>query len=115
MADLKTTAEERERWRQRYGVDGGALHLPNSYTQKLLDDLDTLLAENAKLDGFANAWHDAMKAVIPSLKRGNKERDAVIVAAKALASCYDRNGNPKCDYGPSLAQLRRYLAALEAP
>ena len=114
MADLKTTAEERARLREDSAPSG--LHgRPSARTIRVLDDLDTLLAENAKLDGFANAWHDAMKAVIPSLKRGNKERDAVIVAAKALASCYDRNGNPKCDYGPSLAQLRRYLAALEAP
>jgi len=48
MADLKTTAKERARLRAFF-VPSGHYSLPNTYTQTLLDDLDTLLAENARL------------------------------------------------------------------
>lgn len=94
MADLKTTAEERERWRQRYGVDGGALHLPNSYTQKLLDDLDTLLAENARLRAVAEDGRELLREV------SEVYRDPPACGVVA---------------GINIGEIREFLAATDTP
>lgn len=73
MADLKTTAEERARLLA---------------AERILDDLDTLLAENARLRAVAEAARDACNIAL---------NDA---GPEAFAT---------------IADLRKALAALEAP
>lgn len=87
MADLKTTAEEREviRWAH---VATGSERAP---TMRVLDDVDTLLAENAKL-----------RAEMVKLR-------AVAAAARTVSRQFGD------DYEVRLAPLDEALAALEAP
>lgn len=84
MADLKTTAEERARM-QRY-ADWITAHAGHSATELravaravplILDDFDTLLAENARLRAVAEA---ARAAVVDE----ENERDALRRALYAL-------------------------------
>lgn len=60
MADLKTTAEERARLRKVFCVPSG--HVPT-----LIDDLDTLLAENARLRAVAEAAREYRAMEAPGL------------------------------------------------
>ena len=68
MADLKTTTEDRARMRQTYTPDG-CYGLSGTYTQKLLDDLDTLLAENARLRA-AEAEVERLRAALRAAADG---------------------------------------------
>lgn len=81
MGDLHTTAEERARLRLIYSPDGH-YSLPNTHTQKLLDDLDTLLAENAKLRAVA----EAARALINAYHLSSAEEAAYRALDTALAA-----------------------------
>ena len=81
MADLKTTAEERDHVKGLY-FDA------NCGQRRILDDLDTLLAENARLRAVAEAARDACNIAL---------NDA---GPEAFAT---------------IADLRKALAALETP
>jgi hypothetical protein len=106
MADLKTTAKERARLRAFF-VPSGHYSLPNTYTQTLLDDLDTLLAENAKLR--AEVAYLADGRPLDAIRRTAAEMVKLrAVAEAARARC--RDAVP--EWAP---ELRAALAALEEP
>ena len=79
MGDLKTTAEERAKAREHgaaalYGLDA-------SYTRRATDDLDTLIAENAKLRAVAEA-----AKFVCSRRRGSMLPQAIDDLDEALAA-----------------------------
>lgn len=109
MADLKTTAEERARLRDMtadFYADAGA-DVASYLGARLLDDLDTLLAENAKLR--AEVAYLADGRPLDAIRRTAAEMVKLrAVAEAARARC--RDAVP--EWAP---ELRAALAALEAP
>ena len=107
MADLKTTTEERTTWRRGFGGD--------LYLTKALDDLDTLLAENAALQ--QRVWDDARgeRAEWCGRVLGLQAENAKLRAA--IASARDLIAAPHHTIAEELAHtaLDAALAALEAP
>ena len=49
MAELKTTADRRERWTQEISLNRGAFRLDDSDHANVVEDLNALLAENKRL------------------------------------------------------------------
>ena len=93
MADLKTTAEERAKIR-RYGL-GAYYSLPSSCTERLLDDLDTLLTENAKLRA-------ALRTVIhehDGTHSDDCEAHGETTGDEDICACVDHCGGRHCDCG----------------
>lgn len=77
MPKMKTTAEERASLRTLFARSG--YYAMPGHTERILDDLDTLLAENAKLRAVA----EAAKAAVDMVDE-EEPRDALRRALYAL-------------------------------
>lgn len=112
MADLKTTAEERARFR------AASLSSNNDRARvtRILDDLEAVLAENEGLSGVVRALNGAEAGCIAERKRLLAESAKLRAVAEAARDACNISLN---DAGPeafaTIADLRRALAALEAP
>lgn len=117
MADLKTTAKERARLRAFF-VPSGHYSLPNTYTQTLLDDLDTLLAENAKLRGEVAEQRVLLRWFLDGDDHTHEDdcgaRGSHDLDVCRAAPCLDDCEGPHCACGATEMRARA-LAALEAP
>ncbi len=94
MADLRTTAEERAALHKSAQFN---MWLPGSatLTMQALDDLDTLLAENARLLAVAEAAKELLSE-----------------SQRAGCGCLSQFPCPRCDAERDVSTA---LAALEAP
>ena len=102
MADLKTTAEERARLREDSAPSG--LHgRPSARTIRVLDDLDTLLAENERLRAVAVAARE----LVSESRRGGCSCTQRWRAEESTAS--------SCACCDAERDVSTALAALEAP
>lgn len=106
MGDLKTTAEERAQMRMTY-KPGGYYGMPGASAAKLLDDLDTLLAENARLRAEVAYLADGRP-----LDATAAEMVKLRAVAEAARKVRDKFGD---DYEVRFSPLDAALAALEAP
>ena len=108
MADLRTTAEEREEWRTALAEgDGG---IAGQICAAALDDLDTLLAENARLRA-ALAPFAAFAATLPPVGDEPRFTDSGALASGAV---FADPAKPPLRF-ITYADVRRALEALEAP
>lgn len=105
MADLKTTAEERAGLRA-ISADWFA-DRPDAQGARLLDDLDTLLAENARLRAEVAYLADGRP-----LDATAAEMVKLRAVAEAARKVRDKFGD---DYEVRFSPLDAALAALEAP
>lgn len=105
MADLKTTQEERAKLRA-ISADWFA-DRPDAQGARLLDDLDTLLAENAKLRAEVAYLADGRP-----LDATAAEMVKLRAVAEAARKVRDKFGD---DYEVRFSPLDAALAALEAP
>lgn len=108
MADLKTTAEERAGLRA-ISADWFA-DRPDAQGARLLDDLDTLLAENAKLR--AEVAYLADGRPLDAIRRTAAELVKLRAVAEAARKVRDKFGD---DYEVRFSPLDAALAALGAP
>lgn len=109
MADLKTTQEERAKLRA-ISADWFA-DRPDAQGARLLDDLDTLLAENARLR--AEVAYLADGRPLDATAAEMVKLRAVAEAARDMMSVYLNDAGPEAFR--TLTAMRVALAAMEAP
>ena len=116
MADLKTTAEERAKLRA-ISADWFA-DRPDAQGARLLDDLDTLLAENAKLRGEVAEQRVLLRWFLDGDDHTHEDdcgaRGSHDLDVCRAAPCRDDCEGPHCACGATEMRARA-LAALEAP
>ena len=87
MADLRTTAEERATWRQHAEACPAPRCVPCKSDLRILDDVDTLLAENARLLAVAEAAREYRAMEAPGLDMcrdvARDDLDAALAAMEA--------------------------------
>lgn len=110
MAELKTTAEERARLRFRAEHDDDPVMVRSTPLVAILDDIDTLLAENARLR--AEVAYLADGRPLDAIRRTAAEMVKLRAVAEAARAVRWEFGD---DYKGRFSPLDEALEALEAP